>query len=255
MIISIKSGFKDNHNKLFRLVARLKALFAKPSDDYRKIPVIINNFNRLDCLKQQIQWLEKAGMKKIYIIDNASTYPPLLDYYKKCPYTIFRLTENVGHTALWDTHIFLWYKNTPYILTDPDVIPTETCPLDAVNHFINVLKQYPEITKVGFGLKIDDIPDDYPRKQEVINWEKPFWENEIAPGLYKAKIDTTFALYKPNTRHQQWESTIRTGGNYVARHLPWYEDPTQPSAEELYFRKVTTKVSSWYKKQQGEYNG
>jgi GT2 family glycosyltransferase len=223
--------------------------------DYRKVPVIINNYNRLDYLVQLIAWLEKAGMRSIYIIDNASTYPPLLEFYKKCPYTIFKLNENVGHTALWDSHIQLWFKNQYYVYTDPDVVPVEECPQNAIDYFKKVLDRYPEITKVGFGLKIDDLPDHYKRKQEVIEWEAVFWENEIDTGLYKARIDTTFALYRPNTRYQQWDTTLRTGGIYIARHLPWYENSDQPSPEELHFKNVTTKVSSWYKAETGKYSG
>ncbi|MBR8535743.1 hypothetical protein KDU71_09265 [Carboxylicivirga sediminis] len=192
-------------------------------------------------------------MKNIYIIDNASTYTPLLKYYKNLPYTIFQLTENVGHTAFWDTHIQLWFKDQYYVLTDPDIIPVNECPLNAVNYFKEVLDQYPNISKVGFGLKIDDIPDHYLRKEEVIKWERPFWEQEIEKDIYKAKIDTTFALYQPNTRYQQWDTCLRTGGKYVARHLPWYEDSDKPSDEELFFKQVTTNVSSWYKEE--EYNG
>jgi hypothetical protein len=192
-------------------------------------------------------------MKKIYIIDNASTYPPLLDFYKTTKHTVFKLTDNVGHTALWDTHIQLWFKNQYYIYTDPDIIPVKECPVNVISYFKNMLDSFPEITKVGFGLKIDDLPDHYNRKQEVIDWESKFWQNEIKPDIFKASIDTTFALYKPNTRDQQWDSTLRTGGNYIARHLPWYENSTNPSDEELFFKEVTTKVSSWYK--EGEYNG
>ncbi|MBN2166276.1 MAG: hypothetical protein JW717_08385, partial [Marinilabiliaceae bacterium] len=186
MIIKVKPDFKRQHNLLFRIAARIKSFLSKPWQGYQNTPVIINNYNRLDYLKKQIAWLENAGMKNIYIIDNASTYPPLLDYYKNCPYTIFKLTKNVGHTALWDTHIYLWFKNQYYILTDPDVIPVEECPLNAVEHFYKLLERYPEITKVGFGLKINDLPDHYNRKQEVIEWESKFWQNEIEPGIYKA---------------------------------------------------------------------
>jgi hypothetical protein len=252
MIFKIKPGFKK-HNYFFRIFSRLQLLTRKRHVDYKHIPVIINNYNRLDYLLRQLEWLERAGMKRIYIIDNASTYKPLLEFYKNCKYTIFQLTENVGHTALWDTHVQLYFKNQYYIYTDPDIIPIEECPLDAVSYFKEILDSYPEITKVGFGLKIDDIPDYYPRRNEVIQWESKFWRDSVAKNLYHAVIDTTFALYRPNTRYQQWETTLRTGGNYIARHLPWYLDPLKPSDEELYFKKVTTNVSSWYKS--GKYIG
>jgi GT2 family glycosyltransferase len=253
MIINLKAGFRPRTNRLFRLAAKLRSLRKRKLQSYRDIPVIINNFNRLDYMEQLISWLEKARMKRIYIIDNNSTYPPLLDYYKKTKYTIFKLDKNIGHTALWDTHIFMWFKNSYYIYTDPDILPIEECPLNAVDYFLQILKRYPEFTKVGFGLKIDDIPDFYSRKKEVLRWESKYWEEPIAEGLYKARIDTTFALYRPNIRNQQWDRTLRTSDIYISRHLPWYEDDNKPSEEDIFFRKVTTTVSSWYK--EVEYNG
>lgn len=253
MVYNIKPGFKGNINKVFRLKAKLRALFFTSKFRGKKTPIIINNYNRLDYLKQLLKWLETHNYTNIYIIDNASTYPPLLAFYKSCKYPIFKLTANVGHTALWDTHIHLWFTNQYYVYTDPDIIPVAECPSDPLDYFMEVLNTYPEITKVGFGLKIDDIPDFYPRKSEVIKWESKFWNDPIDKDLYKAVIDTTFALYRPNTRYQQWETTLRTGGRYVARHLPWYEDLAHLSEEEVYFKKVTTKVSSWYKEE--TYNG
>lgn len=253
MIISLAPGFAGRKNKLFRIVAKLRALLAHGRFKENDTPVIINNYNRLGWLKLQIAWLEKADVKNIYIIDNASTYPPLLDYYKQCPYIVFRLTENVGHTAFWDSHIHLWFKNRYYILTDPDVVPVAECPYNVIGYFYELLLKYQDITKVGFGLKIDDIPLHYNRRDEVIKWEEKFWTEEVEKDVYKADIDTTFALYRPNSRHQQWGTTLRTAGNYLARHLPWYEDSENPDEEEFFFRNTASHSSSWYK--EGEYKG
>ncbi|MBL0314851.1 MAG: hypothetical protein IPP69_03390 [Flavobacteriales bacterium] len=69
--------------------------------DVRDIPVVINNRNRLTYPLMLIDWLEKAGMKKIIIIDNASTYPPLLEYYSALRTALFSLSENIGPLAIW----------------------------------------------------------------------------------------------------------------------------------------------------------
>ena len=184
-------------------------------------------------------------MKNIYIIDNNSSYQPLLDYYGKTTHTVIRLNANIGYKSIWDTPIHLWFKGLPYVYTDPDILPIEECPLDAVHFFQTILARYPSFSKVGFGLKIDDIPDFYPRKKEVIHWESKFWEKQFAQDLYHADIDTTFALYRPNTRNQQWGKTLRTAGKYMARHLPWYEHPDFISEEEIHYQKSTI-GSSWY---------
>lgn len=260
MIIPIKAGIRENHNKLFRLLAKIRGLFKNSNvNDYRTIPVIINNFNRFECLTLLINWLEDAGMKKIYIIDNNSTYPPLLKYYNETPHTVFRLNKNVGYMSLWQTHVFMWFKNIPYVYTDPDVVPIEQCPNDAVLHFWKLLCKYPEVGKVGFALKIDDIPDHYPLKEEVQSWEAKFWKKEIENDVYEAMIDTTFALYRAN----KWGDAgmlkgLRTAGSYIARHLPWYIDPMELPDEERYYQEHANSQSSWYQRLVGKtksYNG
>jgi hypothetical protein len=113
--------------------------------DYRDNPVIINNFNRIKYLRLLITWLEKAEMKNIFILDNASTYPSLLRFYESTPHTVIRLKANIGYKAIWDTSIHLWFKGLPYIYTDPDVLPTEECPLDAIAYFQKILASNPDI--------------------------------------------------------------------------------------------------------------
>ena len=184
-------------------------------------------------------------MKNIYIIDNASTYLPLLKFYKKTRYAVFKLNQNVGHLALWKTHIFKWFENTYYVYTDPDILPIENCPLNSVEYFKRILDKYPKNDKVGFGLKIDDLPDYYSLKNKVIDWESQYWKNEIEKNLYIAKIDTTFALYRPNTKGDWQLSALRTGGKYIARHLSWYIDYKKLSLEDEFYMKTANNASSW----------
>lgn len=214
--------------------------------DYRDIPVIINNYNRIDHLLKLINWLENAETRHIFIIDNASTYAPLVDYYKTTKHTVIQLNTNIGYKSIWDTRIHLWFSGLPYIYTDPDILPVNECPLNAIQYFQKKLDEHENINKVGFGIKIDDIPDFYPNKTQVLEWENKFWDNKIDDNTFKADIDTTFALYRANSVKQQWGKTLRTGGNYLVRHLPWYENPDIVSEEEAYYRKLAV-TSSWYK--------
>jgi hypothetical protein len=259
MIIEYKipfSNFRKAARTYCKIVQIIKTPFAKrrllkhldgKNIDYRHIPVIINNYNRINHLVKLIDWLEKAEMQNIYIIDNASTYPLLLDFYSQTKHTVVKLNANIGYKALWDTSIHLWFKGLPYIYTDPDILPIEECPVDAIKHFQEILDKYEDINKVGFGLQIDDIPDHYANKSDVLKWEMKYWENPISEQLYKADIDTTFALYRAHSVKQQWGKTIRTGGKYLARHLPWYENTDSLSEEELYYRKMSI-CSTWYSK-------
>jgi len=255
MIIQYKIPF-SNYRKIARIYCKVAQLVKTPfakrkllkhlngeTINYQDIPVIINNFNRINYMLQQIDWLEKAGMRNIFIIDNASAYPELLDYYRNSKHTVIILDANIGYKAIWDTSIHLWFKGLPYIYTDPDILPIDECPLDAVKYFQEILNTHKDINKVGFGLQINDIPDHYQKKSEVIKWEKKFWKIQVSENLFKADIDTTFALYRASSVKQQWGKTLRTGGKYIAKHLPWYENPIVISEEELlYSRKAVTSV-------------
>src|SRR5437016_2259980 len=101
-IFSLKfSSFRTRWFKLIAVIKR-KFLFSDNNNfntekNSKQIPIIINNRNRVTYLLQLISWLEKSGYNNIYIIDNNSKYPPLLEYYSKTKYPVFRLKENAGH--------------------------------------------------------------------------------------------------------------------------------------------------------------
>ena len=214
---------------------------------FKDIPIIINNYNRVTTLKLLISSLEIRGYKNIFIIDNASTYPALLEYYQTCPYTVFRLKDNVGYKSLWKTDIYKQFIHNYYVYTDSDVVPCDDCPEDFLNHFLEVLKRYRFATKVGFGLKIDDLPDHYDLKESVIEWENQFWKYEVEKDLYRAPIDTTFALYRPYAKkNANWYiEQYRTGGKYVVHHMPWYNNSEDLSPEERYYMNSCTKSTHW----------
>ena len=254
----MKFRFKpDNHLKFFfyRVINSLYYLYelAHPSktNDYKKIPIIINNFNRLDSMKKLIDCLEKRGYTNIFIIDNLSTYPPLLEYYNTCRYTVFHLDKNIGMTALWKSGIYKKFRNDFFVYTDSDIVPIEECPDDFLLFFLETLKKYKQAQKVGFSLKIDDLPDYYAMKEDVILWEKQFFERKRDEFLYWAPIDTTFALYRPHgkRRHAYFQIEMyRTAFPYMARHLPWYIDSTNPDEENRYYISQTLSKTSWSNK-------
>ena len=216
------------------------------------IPIIINNRNRYAFLKSQIQSLEKRGYTNIYIIDNNSSYLPLLNYYDtECPYTVFRLKQNMGHLALWKSGLIKQFRSQYFVYTDPDIVLDECCPSDFMEQFIRVMRKYPLVEKVGFALRIDDLPDCFEKKQQVINWETQFWQRQIIdnPPLYKAAIDTTFALYRPYhiCGSDLHALNIRVGAPYLAKHMPWYNDSANLSEEETFYIQQCETTSYWTK--------
>jgi len=216
----------------------------------KEIPVFVLCRDRVTPLAQLVAWLERAGLQRIILVDNASTYPPLLDYYRESRHHVVFLGENVGHAAVWDVDLLDRFRVVgPFVVTDPDVIPCKECPLDAIAHFLDILQRYPEAEKVGFGLQIADIPDHYALKPLVARWESQFWRAAVEPGVYRAPIDTTFAVYAPGTRHSS-DTGLRTGWPYLARHEPWYADSSNLSVEERYYRdRARSDVTTWNRDQ------
>lgn len=241
--VDVSMGRFDN--LIFRMRTKFLQQKAITANNIKDVPVIINNFNRLSCLQEQLEWLEKMGMKNIYIIDNASTYPPLLAYYKQIKHRVFLLNKNAGFMALWKTILFQRFRKGYYIYTDPDIIPVQDCPADVMSHFYSLLQQYPDADKVGFGLVIDDLPDHYPLKEKVIAWESKYWQEKREENVYVAPIDTTFAIYRPGAQGGSELNALRTGGVYTARHLSWYVDTANLPEEELYYMEKAGKSSSW----------
>lgn len=215
----------------------------------REIPIIINSFNRLTTLKRLISSLEKRGYTNIYILDNCSTYPPLVEWLKATPYEVIHLPDNLGFKALW--------KHKPsrkrfcgdyYIYTDADLELDDACPDDIVERMFYLLhERYPYAFKVGPSIRIDDLPDCYERKQEVIEWESRFFTRPEGKDLFRAPIDTTFALYRPRiglSRRPSLEA-YRMAAPYQIKHLPWYEDSQNPTEEESYYKSHCRHVTAW----------
>ena len=213
------------------------------------IPIIINNRNRLTFLKKLIDSLEEKGYSNIYIIDNNSDYQPLLQYYEKCPYEIFRLDENIGYLALWKTNIYKKFIKDFYVYTDSDVVPTEQCPNDFLNQFLDKMKSEKDLMKIGLSLNIDDLPNHFTLKQQVIDWEKQFWLNESDDNkFYEANVDTTFALYRPFMKGGASRLKMyRSKKPFSAYHMPWYNDSKNLSEEEKFYIDHAKTSTHWTK--------
>ena len=216
-----------------------------PEIDPWKIPIFINARDRLGCLRQLVDWLRQAGYEKIYILDNASTYQPLLDYYSMLEEQgiwVLKLRQNLGHTALWRSGILEKLDiRTPYVYTDPDVLPLEECPKDFLADLLELLRKYPWLEKAGLGLYYEDITYfDAAAKQA---WEKQFYQIQVEKNVYFAPVDTTLALYR-DARHYCIEEAVRTGGRLMCRHLPWYYDYERLPEDERYYLEHANESST-----------
>jgi hypothetical protein len=219
--------------------------------------IVILNRDRLHALKEQINVLINKGYSNITIIDNQSTYKPLLDWYKQSNLDIFYndITSNsneafndlisVGHPKFVDI-IKDWY-----VFNDSDIIPVESVPNSFVEDLINYAKKYNK-SKVGMSIKIDDIDLNYPLNSWVYNYEKDYWTNGILDGeveLYPHPIDTTFSVHSPGTRPIWSNDTLRVGVPYIVKHVPFYYDPNNlPEDEKYYIQHMNKRSSNWSSK-------
>lgn len=254
---------------LFRLLKRIeffigiytnKILFSQLRNP-KSIPIIIINFNQLYYLKNLINDLTIRNFEKIVIIDNQSNYPPLLEYYKdlrlKSNIVIERMNKNYGHKVFFENEdLQLKYGQGYYILTDSDINFYNNMPIDFMQKLIKLLnKNHQKVSKIGFALNINDIPDYYNLKKRAINWEEKFWRKQVMNNIYDAPIDTTFALYLPGFPRKNNKNgfyrALRVGGEYTVKHGGWYQNSENPSEEHLYYLKSANNSYSWKTDEKG----
>ena len=242
--LALKFGYNQVLNRYFNRLAKAQ------EKDVLSIPIIIISFNQLTYLKQLINYLRTTGFRNIIIIDNNSTYKPLLDYFNEIEafVTIKRLKKNYGHKVFWEVpEVYKKYAIGYYVVTDPDILPLHKTAADFMQLFIKVLNTNPKATKVGLSLKIDDIPNTNKNKSKIIEWETQWWSKPLSVELYEANIDTTFAMYRPkyHAKDGRFLNGIRTASSYMAKHLSWYIDTDNLSKETQFFMNSCNASSSW----------
>ncbi|MBU8883073.1 glycosyltransferase family 2 protein [Kaistella sp. DKR-2] len=219
----------------------------------KEIPIIIVNYNQLHYLKQLVNSLVKHDFKNIIIIDNKSTYQPLLAYYNeiKKHVTIEFMEENFGHAVFFKNN-YLQKKHGKgfYVITDADIVPNKDLPDDFIKQLlVHLKKHWHQITKVGFALRLDDIPDENILKEKILKWEEKFWQLKDSEDIYIASLDTTFALYKPGYPNKydniSYLRAHRFANNFEAKHGGWYIDQNNMTEEQRFFVTIASKSSSW----------
>lgn len=227
------------------------ATVIEQNKNYKKIPIIIINFNQLYYLKKLIFFLENNEYRNIIIIDNNSTYKPLLHYYKlnESNIKLYQMDKNYGHEVFWlRNDLFKQYTKGYYVVTDPDIVPIIDCPEDFLLSFKNKVDNNYKISKVGFSLIINDIPDENKNKIQILNWENQYWQVKNKDGDFIAKIDTTFALYRPYyiyERNDFFFRAIRTNYPYQAKHGGWYVNTSDLTEEQIYYYSNCNSSASW----------
>ena len=216
------------------------------------IPVYINVFNRLTTTRTLCEQIARLDEAEVIIVDNASDYEPLLDWYDSdCPYEVLRLRENMGHHAPWTAGIVGQDPAELYAVTDCD-LDIAGVPVDVLLHLSEPLLRNHRLAKVGLSLEINDLPA---WQAEVIRWETQFWKKRHPQhaGFWDAWVDTTFAVYRKDTPHRDAmgvRNALRSDRPYTARHIPWYLDCENMDAENANYFATSSSSNSWKPKGQ-----
>lgn len=241
-------------------------------------PVFVNSFNQYTYLSGMIDSLWSSGFKQIFVLDQASEYPLLLEYFSsesfKDKATLITLGCNIGpHEAI---RFVRSLGIDTFVFTDPDIrLPN---PIDP--YFLSTLfdtsRRY-KCKKVGLALDISephrfkDIRwrDSSGREFGIAQWERKFWRYRVDARSFRAPVDTTFFLFFDgvgfdyrrsiggrlryflparvfNFILEGWGPDIRIAGDgFVARHVPWYIDDPIPPEEVDFYQKAAVRWSSW----------
>ncbi len=211
-------------------------------------PVFVNVFNRLTTTRTLCEQIAKLDGAEVVIIDNDSTWEPLLEWYEDCPFEVVRLRENLGHHAPWNCGAVNQDPAPFYCVTDCD-LDIAGVPADALE-----VLQRPfsmpgmDVVKCGLSLRIDDLPA---WQQSVKTWEQRWWRRPVAGGAYyAAAVDTTFAMYQRGTDQDIATSVagvtaLRAAMPYTARHVPWYLDGENLDAENANYFATANASNSW----------
>ena len=224
----------------------------------RSTPFVINSYNQLTYVRNLVARLREAGFRNIYIVDQASTYPPLQAWLAQAGeqgivFPLHSPTNNGPH-HFFLARLYEVFGGAPFLYSDPD-LSWDTLANDFVTRMFEIAHRY-HIHKVGPALTIPAPAELKPGMittadrgipMTVAEFEQRYWMHEIEPGVYNAPIDTTMHLFLP----QYYEdgaaliTGLRVGGEgYSLRHLPWFIDDPMP-ADEYQFYLQQTRHTTW----------
>ena len=216
-----------------------------------EIPILIPCFDTVTYVRGMVEQLRTRGFRNIVLVDNASTYEPMRQYLKDpgTGVTVIRQPQNLGpRNVILDPLNFTLLPQF-FCVTDPDLTLNPDMPLDFLAQLAALTEQH-SVGKAGLALDISDPSamrdDDFQvsgRHWKIWEWEANFWKTRLgttASGdpVFKASIDTTFALYnKKFFDPNKPLNAVRVAGRFTCRHLPWYRDTGLPQAEEEHYRQ------------------
>lgn len=232
-------------------------------------PIFINSFNQPTYLCNIVEKLCLANFSNIYILDNSSSSPEILDYYKflkkECKKVfILYYNENMGPRYFHLSGIYkeIGMGEIPHLYTDPD-IDFDFLAEDFLSQLLNLTEKY-QTPKAGCAL---EIPTEKEVRSDlictpphlggqsfgIIEWENQYWKNIIETDIYDAPIDTTLHLFNPKyfsyTNPVNYLTGIRVAKKgFVVKHRPWYKDDFVSEKEVNFYRQLGKLHNTWIEK-------
>lgn len=213
------------------------------------IPVFIIAFNNPTYVSSMIDQLLKYT-SDIYIIDNCSTFPPMIKLLDETKVTVIRMPENYGHKVYERAEIQDLVKGDYYCITDPDLTLNPNLPSNFIEIFKNISDEYKK-HKVGFALDhLNNIRTDVRCEGKTITeWEWWLWNFRIdhpTLEMYPSTIDTTFCLINKKYPNDEGRNHIRVAGDFLCVHRPWLTTwKNELPTDELEFYKTHATCSTW----------
>jgi len=227
-------------SKLERLLSSL------PAGDLVSDPlVLIPTFNNGAYLLNFINQLQRLDLTRYLVIDGGSSEPATLRVLGDLQEEnrVMVVANNPGPRYFFESAEIFDSLPPIFCVSDPDLDLNEKLPTDFLQNLYDVSVQF-STGKVGFALDLDEdlIEEEfffYGEWHTIRGWEEKYWRDRVPNTLdlevYRAEIDTTFALYNKLYLHpDDFFSALRVAGDFTASHLPWLKD--NPLDKPLSFR-------------------
>jgi len=215
--------------------------------------LIIPTFNNFTYTRNTIDRFQNL-VDDIMVLDNASTYEPMLDYLDSIDgdVEVKRYESNEGPRRFYNDKWFYWDLPYQFLVTDPDLEFDDRLDRQALDHLFELTEEL-SAYKIGSALSLDldedNVLDDglvwCGRATNVREIEAAYYGNPISTKtkygdrIYVANIDTTFAAY--NRLHETgfMDTNYRVDGRYLAKHYGWLKNPPIPKDEADYYTMIT----------------
>lgn len=160
---------------------------------------------------------------RIRLVDCASTFPPLLEWYERQTVAEVIRAENLGPRAIWK---YATYASGQFFFASDADLDLTGVPFDCLVRLRQYLFDHPETLKSGLSLRLYDVPEAATLSPHARAIEQKFWEQSTPDNLwYHADIDTTAAMCRGGQGWTGYGPAVRAAPPYTARHLSWYLTP------------------------------